>query len=180
MLLFTGMQAQVLNIFSANPALNTAVETIIKDFPSKLSNSRGVAQPPEEGVFKSLVTIPGAANCTIKQYTAGKEMTCYWVADVLTTDDFNTAKKKYNELFRQLQACKFNGIGTGTVKLKGNKDAASEAEKINMVTFRLDKPAEQYSAIKVELSLAFVITEWQLTLTIHDRREDDAEPGVKE
>jgi hypothetical protein len=173
-----GVMAQGISIFSHNAQLNQAVEKIITGFPGKLQGFRGEALPPEQGVWQSKVTIPGAQLCTIKEYEAGKEMSCYWMADVVKTDDFTTAKKKYNELCRQLQACKFSGLGSGAVKLKGGKENPSEDEKITMSTFRLDKPSEAYQHIKVELSLVYVLTEWQVTLTIHDRREDAADPSV--
>jgi hypothetical protein len=170
--------AQGINILSHNAALNDAVQKVITAFPGKLKSCRGEALPPEQGVWLSNISLPNAQQCTIREYEAGKEMSCYWMAEILKTDDFNTAKKKYNELARQLQACKFSGLGTASVKLKGKKEEASEEGKINMSTFRLDNPSEDYKNIKVELNLVFVLTEWQVSITIHDRREDDAEPGA--
>jgi len=81
------------------------IKKVIQDYPNQFSNIKGevINQNPQSTDYACNVKVNGAEEVSITQYSANKKYPITsWQAVMLTTDDFEDAKKKFKSLFNQL------------------------------------------------------------------------------
>jgi hypothetical protein len=62
---------------------------------------------------------------------------------------------------------------TRTLTAKANYDEPKEEKKFAGSIFRINNNDELYKNVKIEVALQYVITGWQVSLYVYDKKEDD-------
>lgn len=170
---FSGINAQI----NINPAssITADVKKIIDDYPNHFENVMGelVIQNPQSSDYRCNINLNGAEESVITRYS-GKRNTISWRAVLLTTESFGEAKRKYNDIYNQL-----NNLVLRSMRLKGRYESPAEEKKFSSVILAFDPADESISKLKVEVVLEAEQMEWKVKLLIYDRDREDEERGER-
>jgi hypothetical protein len=170
----------VLNVASSQLKLNagssvaTDVKKVIEDYPNNFSNLTGdvIIQNPQSTDYRCNFKVTGAEESFITRYAAGKKPIVSWEALMLTTEDFETAKKKFKTLYSQL-----NNLAVAGSRLKGTYEAPAEGTDFTTVVFSFDPKEESTKKIRVELIMEAQMMDWKVKILVYDRDRNDDERG---
>jgi hypothetical protein len=166
-----------LRLSSAN-GITADVQKVIDDYPNHFQNILGelIIQNPQSTDYQCNFKVTGAEECTITTYTGKKKIISSWQAVMLTTENFNEAKRKFRSLYNQL-----NNLSSQSMYLKGAFEAPAEEKKFTSVLFSFDPAAESVKNLRIELVMEAEVMIWKVKLLVYDRTRDDDEQGeVKE
>ncbi len=175
LLLLTINTTQAQGVF--NNKTNSALQKVIEDYPNKFTNIKGelLAENIQTIDFKSKVEIPGV-SCVLTQYSAASNKSVYsWRADIVEEEEFETAKKRFRELYTQIKNTIIKIEGERPLILNGHYQAPTEDRKFNTVFFSLLPGGGELERLRVELSMNHMITHWKITLTVYEREYRDDE-----
>src|SRR5450432_1665044 len=84
---------------------NNTLEKVVQDYPSQFKNIKGelVSSRPGLAEYKSTITIPGAVSTTIIQSAVSHKQIVSWQSVLYTGNEFNAAKSRFEELFKQIK-----------------------------------------------------------------------------
>lgn len=166
----------------ANP-IQAEMEKVVKDYFNQFMNIRGdeIAQNPQSTDYHSNITLQGSEDCSVTKYSSTNNEVWSWQAVMLTTDEFETAKKKFKTLFTELNNLAVNIEGQPSSVFKGNFETPTESKKFTTVIFSAQPANDALKPLKIELSLEYKITEWEIRILVYGKEREDNEPGrVKE
>lgn len=159
---------------NGNNAVATEMKKVIDDYPNRFANIRGelIIENPQSADYVSKVKVAGAENCTITRYTSSKQVIASWQADMLTTENFEEAKKKFKTLYNQL-----NNLPVRSTRLKGVYESPLEESKFTSVLFSFDQDDAALARLKVELVMEAEQMDWKVRILVYDRERDDDQRG---
>lgn len=163
-------------LFKPNAAVQQALQKVITDFPNRLQNITGglIQENVESSDYNSKVVFPGTESCTITQYKSQKNKNRSWQAVLPEVDNFAAAKKQYRDLFLQVKNLGIQLPGnTKPIKAKGDYDEPTEQKKFAGSIFRINNEEGIYKDVKLEVALHYIITGWQVSIYVYDKKEDD-------
>ena len=154
------------------------IKTLIADYPNRFAHILGeeIAKNPQSTEYNCSVKISGAEKSTITIYSSNNESSCGWEGLMLTTEDFNEAKKKYKTYCNQLSNLLINSPA-GNFHLKGKYDEPSESKKFAGTILTPDKTVNGFTKLRLEISLQYEMLEWKLRLLVYDHQRSDSERG---
>jgi len=152
----------------------TDIKKVIDDYPVHFATITGepIIQNPQSTDYQCNFKVIGAEECIITRYTGKKNQVSSWQALMLTTENFEEAKKKYKTLYTQL-----NNLSVKTMYLKGNYESPVEEKKFTSVLFSLDPSNEAVKKLKVELIIEAEGMDWKVKVLVYDRDRNDDERG---
>ena len=164
----------------ATSPLPSEIKQLVADYPNRFSNILGdvIEKNPQSTDYNCSVKISGAEKSTITIYSSDKKTICGWEGLMLTTENFEDAKKKYKTLYTQLNNLTASA-GDGDFRFKGNYDAPVEEKKFAGSILTPDKKTSPFSKLKLEISLQYELLEWKVRLLIYDKEREDDEPVDK-
>ena len=173
-------QSQIVLKLPATSPLPDEIKKLVADFPNHFSNILGeiIEKNPQATDYNCSVKITGSEKSTITIYSSDRKTICGWEGLMLTTENFEDAKKKYTTLYTQLNNLPANA-GDGDFHFKGNYDAPVEEKKFAGSILSPDKKIEPFSKLKLEISLQYELMEWKVRLLIYDKEREDDEPAEK-
>ncbi len=159
------------------------IKKVIQDYPNQFSNIKGevINQNPQSTDYACNFKVNGAEEVSITQYSANKKYPITsWQAVILTTEDFDEAKKKFKSLFSQL-----NNLATKMeegvyLRLKGTYEQPTEEKKFASVIFAVDNGSTTLKKLKVEISMQYELLEWKLKVLVYEKEREDDERGAVE
>jgi len=157
------------------------IKKVIQDYPNQFSNIKGevITQNPQSTDYACNLKVNGAEEVSITQYSANKKYPiASWQAVMLTTDDFEDAKKKFKSLFNQLNNLSSNE--TVSFHLKGKYETPVEEKKFTSVIFTADNGSTTLKKLRVELSMQYELLEWKLKVLLYEKEREDNERGAVE
>lgn len=169
-----GAKAQLL--FKPNAAVQQALRGVLNDFPNRLQNITGalIQDNVESSDYSCTINFPGTESCTITQYKSKKNKNRSWQAVLPEVDNFAAAKKQYRDLFLQVKNMSLRLPGnTKTITTKAMYDEPKEEKKFAGSIFRIGNDDELYKDVKIEVALQYIITGWQVSVYVYDKKEDD-------
>lgn len=147
---------------------NVALQKVIEDFPNHFRNIKGDQLADNNSSdYKSKVEIPGAILCVISDNGTGKDMYS-WKADLYQTTDFETARKKFSELFNQIHNTIIKIEGEKPVILNGKYEAPNGERKFTSIGFHVLPASGQMRRLRVELSLHESAGAWKISLNVKE------------
>ena len=176
-LLFSNLsQSQITLKLPATSPLPGEIKQLVADYPNHFSNILGdvIEKNPQSTDYNCSVKITGAEKSTITIYSSDKKTICGWEGLMLTTENFEDAKKKYKTLYTQLNNLAASS-GDGDFRFKGNYDAPVEEKKFAGSVLTPDKKSNPFSKLKLEISLQYELMEWKVRLLIYDKEREDHE-----
>lgn len=155
------------------------MKKVIEDYPSRFIHLMGEvkAQHEQSTEYQCNLKINGAEEATIIRYSSKRDGVVSWEAVMITTDDFEDAKKKYKNYFSQLNNLGIT-LGKDHFKLRGVYEAPSDENKFNSVLFAIEPTAPDMKKVKVELTLQYKAPmDWQVKVLVYDKEREDGEQG---
>ena len=155
------------------------MKKVIEDYPSRFIHLMGEVkvQHEQSTEYECNLKINGAEEATIIRYSSKRDGVVSWEAVMITTDDFEDAKKKYKSYFNQLNNLGVN-LGKDHFKLRGVFETPSEENKFNSVLFAIEPTAPDIKKVKVELTLQYKAPmDWQVKVLVYDKEREDGEQG---
>lgn len=174
----TTSNAQINLPSSPNP-IQPELEKVIKDYFNHFMNIRGeeIGQNPQSTEYHSSITIKGAEECSVTKYSSTKNEVWSWQAVMLTTEEFETAKKKFKTLYSQVNDLAVHFEDQLACSFKGNYEIPSEAKKFTSVIFSDQTKNETVRPLRIELTLEYKLTEWEIKILVYGKEREDNEQG---
>ncbi|MBS1603981.1 MAG: hypothetical protein JST42_15040 [Bacteroidetes bacterium] len=147
------------------------LEKVIQDYPNHFHNIKGelIGQAEEAACYRSTLQLPGAASSTVTLSISPAPAGSGWVCVVLNTENFETAKRRYAEIYAQLSNSIITSGNQKTFILSGQYEAPAEDRKTSRVTFSLLPGVGEMKNLKVELSLLEAEKGWKILLSVQDK-----------
>lgn len=174
-------QAQLRLPGTSNSDVRQALEKVLIDFSKGFSTLKGevVNNNPQSVEYASLLLFKSAEQNSITEYS-GKEPVYSWQAQMLTTEEFPVAEKKYKSLYKDLKNISLTLNRDYSYGLSGDYDEPSESRKFATTVFRLTPSASSLPKVRVELSIQYEMMEWKVYLTVYQKEREDNERGKTE
>ena len=155
------------------------VKKVIEDYPNRFANITGniIIQSPQSTDYECNFKVYGAEESTITVYTSNKNKVCSWQALMFSSDNFEEVKRRYKELYNQLNNLEVQLSGLNILHLKGNYDEPKEEKKFAGSVLSFHPVEETIKKLKVEVSLQYELMEWKLRVLVYDREREDHERG---
>ena len=178
-LLFSSLivRAQV-KIPVTNNDLRTNLQKVISAFPEQFSGLKGevIIENPQTTEYTSLLDFKMAAENSITEYKAKKPLYS-WQAQLLSSEDFAEAAKKYKWLYNQLKVMTVNLKGGYSFTFSGDYNEPDERKSFSSSIFKLTPNASNMPRLKIEALIRFDFPEWKVSLLVYEREREDAEQG---
>ena len=156
-----------------------AIDAILGDFPYNLRHITGelvLAQGEFEN-YASMVLVPDAQSCIVTRYHSADDTTASWQAKMFSSDDYDLAARRYQELYRKLKACYVRLVDGSIINLEGVWEPAREGASFTTSTLRLMTGDWRYKEVKVELELVYQLADWAVNINIVSKKRDDEVGG---
>ena len=169
------LSAQVIPIKNA---LQTDIAKVLSDYPNGFKNIIGdeILQNPQSIEFECLVTIKDAIKCRLVKYSSNVKDIYSWEADMIKTDDFETASNKFRTLYNSLQHLSVNINGT-TAVFKGDYIKPSEAIKFTTIVLDAGDKTPELKKLKLALILEADMLEWEIRIQVYEQEREDKDRG---
>jgi len=169
------LSAQVIPIKNA---FQTDIAKVISDYPNGFRNIIGeeIIQNPQSIEFECLVNVKDAIKCRLIKYSSNVKDIYSWEADMIKTDDFEVASKKFRALYNSLQHLSVNINGTNAV-FKGDYIKPSESIKFTTIVLDAADKTPELKKLKLALVLETEMLEWVIKIQVYEQEREDKEKG---
>jgi hypothetical protein len=170
------VSAQVIPVKNS---FQTDLARVISDYPNRFKNIKGelLVQNPQTTDYQSLVILKDAEECLLTGYGSSGREIYSWHAQILQTEDFAEADKKFRLLYHHLNKLAVMIHGKRVV-FEGDFEAPSESMKFTSIVFSPNESDGEFKKLKVELLLQADMLEWTLKVLVYDREREDHERGA--
>ena len=174
-LLVFSLSAQVIPIKNA---FQTDIANVLSDYPNGFKNIIGdeIKQNPQSIEFECLVTVKDAIKCRLIKYSSNVKDIYSWEADMIKTDDFEAASKKFRSLYNSLQHLSVN-INGSTAVFKGDYIKPSEAIKFTTIVLDAGDKTPEFKKLKLGLVLETDMLDWVIKIQIYEQERLDKDKG---
>ena len=170
------LSAQIIPIKNA---LQTDIAKVISDYPNGYKNIIGeqIIENPQSIEFECLVTIKDAIKCKLIKYSSNVKDIYSWEAEMIKTDDFEAASKKFKAIYNSLQHLSVDINGT-TAVFKGDYIKPSEAIKFTTIILDPGDKTPEFKKLKLALVLETDMLDWVIKIQVYEREREDKEKGA--
>ena len=169
------LSAQVIPIRNA---FQTDIANVLSDYPNGFKNIIGdeIKQNPQSIEFECLVTVKDAIKCRLIKYSSSLKDIYSWEADMIKTDDFEAASKKFRSLYNSLQHLSVN-INGSTAVFKGDYIKPSEAIKFTTIVLDAGDKTPAFKTLKLGLVLETDMLDWVIKIQVYEQEREDKDRG---
>ena len=170
------LSAQIIPIKNA---LQTDIAKVISDYPNGYKNIIGeqIIENPQSIEFECLVTVKDAIKCKLIKYSSNVKDIYSWEAEMIKTDDFEAASKKFKAIYNSLQHLSVDINGT-TAVFKGDYIKPSEAIKFTTIILDPGDKTPEFKKLKLALVLETDMLDWVIKIQVYEREREDKEKGA--
>jgi len=171
------LSAQVIPIKNA---LQTDIAKVISDYPNGYKNIIGeqIIENPQSIEFESLVKVKDAIKCKLIKYSSNIKEIYSWEAEMIKTDDFEEASKKFGAIYNSLQHLSVN-INGSTAVFKGDYIKPTEAMKFTTIVLDPTDKTPELMKLKLALVLETDMLDWVIKIQVYEKEREDKERGNK-
>jgi hypothetical protein len=154
---------------------NEALQKVIGDYPNHLKNIKGamIRKDIQTVDYQSKVEIPGAVQCIVIQYSPAKEEIYSWKCLMFESEDFETVRSRYKELYDQIKNTIIKIGGQKPFILNGSYGIPSEDRKFSGSSFHLLPPMGEMQNLAVELAIQHLVTGWKIELMVYENENGE-------
>ena len=169
------LSAQVIPIKNA---FQTDIAKVISDYPNGYKNIIGeqIIENPQSIEFECLVKVKDAIKCKLIKYSSNLKDVYSWEADMIKTDDFEAASKKFKTLYNSLQYLSVN-INERIAVFKGDYIKPSEAIKFTTIVLDAGDNTPELKILKIALILETDMLDWVIKIQVYEQEREDKEKG---
>jgi hypothetical protein len=159
-------------------AFQTDIAKVISDYLNGFKNIIGdeTIQNPQSIEFACLVTVKDAIKCRLIKYSSNLKDIYSWEADMIKTDDFEAASKKFRELYNSLQHLSVSINGSTTV-FNGDYIKPSDAIKFTTIVLDAGDETPELKSLKLALILEADMLEWVIKIHVYEKEREDKDKG---
>jgi hypothetical protein len=169
------LSAQVIPIKNA---FQNDIAKVISDYPNGYKNIIGeqIIENPQSIEFECLVKVKDAIKCKLIKYSSNLKDVYSWEADMIKTDDFEAASKKFKTLYNSLQYLSVN-INERIAVFKGDYIKPSEAIKFTTIVLDAGDKTPELKILKIALILETDMLDWVIKIQVYEQEREDKEKG---
>ena len=169
------LSAQVIPIKNA---LQTDIAKVVGDYPNGFKNISGeqVMDNPQTIEFESKVFVKEAVKCRIIKYSSNTKDVYSWEAEMLKTDDFEEASKKFKALYNSLQHLSVRINGANAV-FKGEYIKPTESINFTTIVFDAGDKTPELKKLKLSLSIESEMLDWVIKIKVYEKEREDKDRG---
>ena len=162
----------------ANP-LSTDMKKVIRDYPHHFASMQGsvLEENPQSINYACNFQVDGAESSSITRYSSKDNDVFSWQALMLSTEDFDTAKKKFRALFNSLNNLAVKMDYGDTFYLTGKYESPVEEKNFASVILTFEKADRITQKMKLEISMQYELLEWKIRVLIYEKDREDEERG---
>jgi len=159
-------------------ALQTDIEKVISDYPNGYKNIIGeqIIENPQSIEFECLVAVKDAIKCKLIKYSSNVKEIYSWEAEMIKTDNFETASKKFKAIFNSLQHLTVK-INESTAVFQGEYIKPSEAIKFTTVVLDPGDKTPELKKLKLALVLETDMLDWVIKIQVYEKEREDKDKG---
>lgn len=159
--------------------VSTDMKKVIREYPHHFSALQGtvIEENPQTISYACNFEVRGAESSSITRYSSKANDVFSWQATMLTTEDFDVAKKKFRSLFNSLNNLSVKMDYGDTFYLSGKYETPTEERKFTTIVMSFEKADRITQKMKLELSLQYEMLEWKIRVSIYERDREDYEQG---
>ena len=167
--------AQVIPIKNS---LQTDIAKVISDYPNGFRNISGeqLMDNPQTIEFESKVLVKEATKCRVFKYSSATKDIYSWEAEMLRTDDFDEASKKFRAIYNSIQHLSVNINGTNAV-FKADFIKPTDEIKFTTIVFDSGDKFPELKQLKVALMLVNEMMDWIVKIQVYEREREDKDRG---
>ena len=172
----SSLTAQLLPVKNA---WQTDIAKVISDYANGFKNIAGdeVMNNPQSTEFDCRTPVKDATKCRVIKYSSPTKEIFSWEAEMLKTDDFEEATKKFRSLYNSLQHLSVDINGTKAV-FKGEYTKPTEAIKFTTIVFDTEEKTPELKKLKIALLLENEMMEWVVKVQVYEKEREDDERGM--
>lgn len=150
-------------------SIATCVQKVLDDYPNQFNNIIGelIIENPQSTDYQCNFKVNGAEECTITRYSGKKTPVVSWQALMLSTDNFEDARRKFRSLYSEL-----NNLHHGSMSLKGSYEAPAEEKNFTSVILSFDPLRGSMEKLRVEITMESQGMDWRVRVVVY---ENDSE-----
>ena len=169
------LSAQVIPIKNS---LQTDIAKVISDYPNGYKNIIGeqIIENPQSKEFECLVTVKDAIKCRLIKYSSNIKDIYSWEAEMIKTDDFEEASKKFRVIYNLLQHLSVNMNGN-TAVFKGDYIKPSEAIKFTTIVLDAGDKTPELKKLKLALTFETDMLDWVIKIQVYEKEREDKDKG---
>ncbi|HEX6332606.1 MAG TPA: hypothetical protein VFZ78_00180 [Flavisolibacter sp.] len=161
-----------------NNDLRNALQKVLSDYPNHFSGIKGevLHENPQTVEYGTLLEFKTAEENTITKYISPRSIYS-WQAVMLTTEEYEEARKKYRWLYDQLRVMTVNLDNGYSYSLSGRFEEPAESRKFSGSVFTLTPASSGHPKVKVEITMQFYFPEWKVGISVYEKEREDSERG---
>lgn len=177
-LLLSSVALAQLRLKLPNNELKRALENVLNNYSGGFTKIRGelVSSTPQSATYATVLQFSEAEENEVVLY--GDNEAVSWSATMLTTEDYDAARKKYSTIYGEMKQMRLS-LGAGNCRLVGKFGSPSESLRFVSTDFYLD-PAAVSDRLQVRLSMEYQFPEWKVLLSVYEKEREDSEPPSPE
>ena len=158
--------------------LQTDIAKVISDYPNGYKNIIGdqIIENPQSKEFECLVTVKDAIKCRLIKYSSNVKDIYSWEAEMIKTDDFEEASKRFRTIYNSLQHLSVNINGSTTV-FKGDYIKPTETIKFTTIVLDPGDKTPELKKLKLALVLETDMLDWIIKIQVYEKEREDKERG---
>jgi hypothetical protein len=165
--------------FPGADQVSTDMKKIIKEYPHHFASMQGnvLDENPQSISYACKFDVSGAESSSITRYSSKANDVFSWQALMLTTEDFDAAKKKFRGLFNSLNNLAVKMDYGETFYLNGKYVTPTEDKTFASIVMSFQKADRITQKMKLEISLQYEMMEWKVRVIIYEKEREDDEQG---
>jgi len=168
----------VAQVIPVKNALQIDIVKVISDYPNGYKNIIGeqIIENPQRVEFECLIKVKDAIKCKLIRYSSSVREIYSWEAEMMKTDAFETASKKFRAIYNSLQnlTVKING---STAVFQGDYIKPSEAVKFTSIVLDPGDRAAELKKLKLALVFETDMLDWVIKILIYEKEREDKDKG---
>ena len=158
--------------------LQTDIVKVISDYPNGFRNISGeqIMDNPQSIEFGCRTSIKDALKCRVIKYSSNVKEVYSWEAEMLKTDDFEAASKKFKTIYNSLQHLAVNINGANAI-FKGEYVKPTDALKFTTIVFNTGNKTPELNKLKIALLLENEMLDWVIKIQVYEKEREDTEKG---
>jgi len=170
-----GVSAQLLQVKNS---LEADIASVISDYPNGFKNLAGeiTKNNPQSTEFDCKASVKGANSCQVIKYSSSKKEIYSWEAEMLKTDDFEEAAKKFRSIYTSLEHLSVDVNGIIAV-FKGVYVKPTSSIKFTTITFETSDKTPELEKLKITLMLEAEMLDWIIKIQVFEKEKEDVERG---
>ena len=158
--------------------MQTGIVKVISDYPNGFKNIIGeeIIENPQSIEFECRIAVRDAIKCRLIKYSSNRKEIYSWEAEMLKTDDFEEASKKFRAIYNSLQHLSVNINGSDAV-FKGDYIKPAEAIKFTMIVLDAGEKNPELKKLKLALVIETGMLDWVIKIQVYEKEREDKDQG---